>query len=186
MLNLSRQELHRCRIAMGCEAVDDRPAGIAQAKQLGNFIESLSGRVVARVADVFVGPTLVLLRRQIEVCVSSRHNQGQHRKLQFVIAFLSLFEQHGMNVAFEMVDRNQRLVERIGEGLGIADAHQQRSGEPGALRDCDRVDRIVSLIGLSQSLADHGNDCPQVLTRRQLGHNAAVRLMRGDLRRNDV
>ena len=46
-------------------------SGIAQAEQLGDFVESLAGGVVARVADVFVGPTVVLLRGQIQVRVSS-------------------------------------------------------------------------------------------------------------------
>ena len=64
--------------------------------------------------------------------VSAGNDQRQHRKLQFVIALLALLEQHGMNVAFEMVDRNQRLIEGEGQRLCIADAHQQRSGEAGA------------------------------------------------------
>ena len=57
--------------------------------------------------------------------VSAGDDQGQHRELQFVVPLLPLFEQHGMDVAFEMIDRDQRLVEREGQRLGIADAHQQ-------------------------------------------------------------
>ena len=171
---------------MRSEPVDDRASGIAQAKQLRDFVEGLAGRVVASVADVFVSPTLIFLRGQIKVRVSSRHNQGEHRKLQLVIALLPLFQQNRMDVAFEMVDRNQRLVERERQSLGIADADQQRSGEAGTLRDRDRIDRVVSLIGLSQRLPHDGNNRPQVLARCQLGHNAAVGLMRRDLRSHHV
>ncbi len=171
---------------MRSEPVDDRASGIAEAQQLCDFVESFAGRVVAGVADVFVGPTLLLLRRQIKVRVSSRHNQGEHGKLQLVIALLPLFQQNRMDVAFEMIDGNQRLVEGEGQSLGIADAHQQRSGEAGALGDCDGVDGVVSLIGLSQRLPDDGNNRPQMLARCQLRHDAAVGLMRGDLRSHDV
>lgn len=118
--------------------------------------------------------------------VPSRHHQSEHGKLQLVIALLPLFEQNRMDVAFEMVDGNQRLVESEGQSLGIADAHQQRSGEAGALCNCDRVDGVQSLFGLSQRLADYRNDRLQVLTRRQLRNHASVRPMRGNLRRDDV
>ena len=82
-----------------------------------------------------------------------------------MIALLALFEQNRVDVAFEMVDRKQRLVEGEGQSLGIADAHQQRSGKAGTLRDRDGVDRVVSLIGLSKRLAHNGNNRPQVFTR---------------------
>jgi hypothetical protein len=80
------------------------------------------------VADVFVGPTIVVLLGQIKVRVSSRNHQSEQGKLQLVIALLTLFQQNRMNVAFEMIDRNQRLIEGEGQSLGIADANQQGSG----------------------------------------------------------
>ena len=109
---------------MRSEAVNDWSTGISQAKQLGNFVESLSGSIIAGMADIFIGPAFVLLRGEIKVRVSSRNHQSQHRKLQFVVAFLPLLQQNRMDVTFEVVDGNQRLVESEGQRFGIADADQ--------------------------------------------------------------
>ena len=72
--------------------------------------------------------------------VSSRDDQRQHWKLQLVIALLALFEQHGVNVAFEMVDRDQRFIERESQSFGVTDAHEKRPGKTRPLRDGDGVD----------------------------------------------
>ena len=118
--------------------------------------------------------------------VSAGNDEGQHRKLQIVVSFLPLFEQHGMDVAFEMVDGDQRLVEGEGQSLGIADAHQQGSRKAGALRDCDSVDGVVSMLGLGQRLAHDRHDGAQMLPRRQFRYDAAIGLVSRDLRRDDV
>ena len=110
---------------MSRQPVDDRASGITEAEQFCDFVESLAGSVVTSVADVFIRPTLIVLGGQIQVGVPSRDDQSEHGKLQFVIALLPLFQQNRMDMAFKMVDRNQRLVEGEGQRLGIADAHQQ-------------------------------------------------------------
>ena len=103
-----------------------------------------------------------------------------------MITLLPLFEQNRMDVAFEMVDRNQRLIEREGQSLGIADSHQQGTGEAGTLGDGDRIDRSVRLFGLGQCLLNNGNNRPQVLARGKLRHNSPIRLMRRDLRSDNI
>ena len=181
VLDLRGQELHGCRIAMRREPVDDRASGITETEQLCDLVESLAGSVVTSVANIVVSPPLIVLRGQIEMCVPSRDNQSEHGKLQLVIALLPLFQQNRMDVTFEMVDGNQRLVEGEGQSLGVADAHKQRSGKAGSLGDRDRIDRVESLVGLSQRLTDDRHDRPQMLARRQLRNHAAVGLMRGNL-----
>ena len=42
-----------------------------------------------------------------------------------MIAFLPLFQEHSVDVAFQMIHRDQRLVQRKGQRLGIADSYQQ-------------------------------------------------------------
>src|ERR1700731_858507 len=59
VLDLRRWKLHRARVAMRSEPVDDRASRISQTQQLRHLIESLSGGIVARVANVFVRPTLI-------------------------------------------------------------------------------------------------------------------------------
>src|ERR1700688_421557 len=75
VLDLRGWKLHRARVAMRSEPVDDRASRISQAKQLCHLIESLSGGIIARVTNVFVRPTLIPSRRQIEVSVSPGNNQ---------------------------------------------------------------------------------------------------------------
>jgi hypothetical protein len=53
-----------------------------------------------------------------------------------------------MDVAFEMIHCDQGFVEAIGQGFGVTDSYEQRSGEAWALRDGNRVQRLVSLMGL--------------------------------------
>src|SRR5579863_303288 len=92
MLDLSGRELNCFGIAMRREAIDDWASGISKTEKLGNFIESLASRVVAGVADVFVGPGIFMLRREIQMGVTTRDHQRQHGKLQLAIALLPLFE----------------------------------------------------------------------------------------------
>src|ERR1035438_10580980 len=84
--------------------------------------------------------------------MSAGDDQREHRKLQIVVAPLSLLEQHSMNVALEMIDGNQRLVEREGQRLGVADAHEQRSSKAGALSHRDSIDGFVGVLGLGRRL----------------------------------
>jgi len=67
--------------------------------------------------------------------MSSDTTQSRTGKLQLVIALLPLFQQNRMNICpFQVVDRNQRMSSAKASRLGIADAHQQRSGKTRALR----------------------------------------------------
>ena len=45
---------------MGREAINHRAAWITEPQELGDFVEGLSGRVVARASDIFVAPGLAL------------------------------------------------------------------------------------------------------------------------------
>ena len=82
--------------------------------------------------------------------------------------------------------RDQRLVEREGQRFGKADADQQSSGQAGALGHRDGIDGLVSLPGFGQRLPHDRNDGAQVLAGSQFGDDSAVRLVRGDLRGDDV
>ena len=53
---------------------------------------------------------------------------------------LAGLHEDGVDVAFEMIDADQRLVEAEAEGLGIGDADEQRSGEARAFGDGDGVE----------------------------------------------
>src|SRR5215469_10500025 len=128
MLDLCGRKFHRMGIAVRSQAVDDGPTGISKAEQLSDFVEGFAGGVVARVADVLVGPGVLVLRGQVKMRVASGDYQCQHGEAKFAIAFLALFEQDGMDVSFEMIDRDQRLLEREGQSFGVTDTDEKRSG----------------------------------------------------------
>src|ERR1700677_2099947 len=114
--------------------------------------------------------------------VTTRDDQRQHWETQIVISLAALLEQNSMNVAFEMVYSDERLIESERERLGIADAHEQCARQPRTLRHRHGVDRLISLSGIGKRLANDRHNRAQMLPRRQLWHDSAIRLVRGDLR----
>src|SRR5664279_5806696 len=114
--------------------------------------------------------------------VTSTYHQSQHRKLQLAVAFLTLFQQDGVDVSLEMIDSDERFLDGVSERLGVTQTNQQRSGETGTLCDRDGIDRLVRPACVIERLAHDGNDGPQMLARRQFGYHAAVRLVSGELR----
>ncbi len=89
-------------------------------------------------------------------------------------------------MALQVIDSDERLIDGVSERLGVAQTDQQRSGQPGALRDGDGVNRLVRLTRVVQRFAHHGNDGPQMLARSQFRHYSAVGLVCGELRVHDV
>ncbi len=89
-------------------------------------------------------------------------------------------------MAFQMVDADQRFLQGVGESLGIAQAHQQRARQTRALGDGEGVDGLVGAACIFEGFANDRNDGAQMLARSQLRHHAAVGLVGGDLRVDDV
>jgi len=79
-----------------------------------------------------------------------------------------------VDVAFEVVDADEREVGAEGEGLGEGDADQQRSGEAGTFGDGDGFEIAVLDACLVHGFADDGEDGAEVFAGGQLGHDAAV------------
>ena len=63
-------------------------------------------------------------------------------------------------MTFEVIDSNQRLVERKRQRLSIADPDQQRSGKSRPLCYRQRVNGLVALAGIRQRLAHDRNNRP--------------------------
>ena len=96
------------------------------------------------------------------------------------------FQEDGVDVAFEVVDSDEGLVEGEGEGFGVEDADEERAGEAGAFGDGDSVEIGEGDAGLGDGLADDGDDVAQVLARGELGDDSAVGGVKGDLGGDDV
>src|SRR5215467_4671603 len=118
--------------------------------------------------------------------MSAGDHEAEHGKGSLEITFLTLLEQHGVNVSFEMIYRNERLGKREGQSLGVTDPDQQRAREPGTLRDGYGINRLVRVSALGQGFAHDRHDGAKMLARGELQHDAAIRLVRGDLREHDV
>ena len=88
-------------------------------------------------------------------------------------------------MAFKVVDGDEGDVLREGQGLGVGDADQQRSGEAGAGGDGDGVEVVEGDVGLGEGGADDGDDGAEMLAAGQLGNDAAIAGVGGDLRGDD-
>ncbi len=101
-----------------------------------------------------------------------------------------VLHQHGVDVAFEVVDGDERLAQRPCEGLGVADADEQRAGETGAFGDGDGIQvfmpNIAPHAGFAEGGVDDGDDGAEVLAGGELGDDAAVGGVDGDLGGDDV
>src|ERR1051325_9215091 len=118
--------------------------------------------------------------------VSSGNDKRQGRKPDLVVSLLAFFEKHCVNVTFEVIHRNQRLIESERQTFRVADAYQQSSCETGTMRDRNSVDRVIAALSIVQSLPDHRHNSAQMLARGQFGHNASVGLMSCNLGGDNV
>src|SRR5258708_37773595 len=118
--------------------------------------------------------------------VSAGDDQREHGKFQVSASALFPLEENGMDVAFQMIDGDERFFQSESKRFGKTDSYQQGSGEAWALRDGDGVDRFVGGVGFGDRLSYDRHNCLQVLTRSEFGNYSAVRLVRRDLGRDNV
>ena len=118
--------------------------------------------------------------------MTAAHHQGQHRKFQLVVALLALLQQNSVDVPLEMINSDERLLDGIGERLGVTQPNQQRPREPGPLGHRNSIDRLVRPACLVERLAHHGNDGAQMLARGQFWHHPTVGAMGDELGINDI
>ena len=183
-LDLCEGERDGGGVAVGSQGVDPRAAGVAEAEEFGDFVEGLAGGIVDGVAYVAVVPGGVAVLRQIEVGVSAGDDEGEQRPGRGEGG--GMLEQHGVDVTFEVVDGDEGLGKRGGESLGVADADEQSAGEAGAFRNGDGVELLHVCPGFAKCGIDDGDDGAEVLAGGELGDDAAVRGVDGDLGGNDI
>jgi hypothetical protein len=80
-------------------------------------------------------------------------------------------------VALEMVHRDERERERVGEALGRGDPDEERADEPGPHRDRDAAQ--VRKIGVGEGTLDHAVEAFEVGAGGDLRDDAAVALVLG-------
>ena len=75
------------------------------------------------------------------------------------------FENYGVNMAFEMIHCDERLVKRQGENFAIGHADEECSGEARALGDGDGVEVSESDFCLVERFAHDWDDFAEMLAR---------------------
>src|SRR5215469_5416485 len=87
-----------------------------------------------------------------------------------------------MNVALQMIHRQQGLSECFGERFAIGNADEQRTHKPGSLGYADGVHFVEAQHGFGQSPTHHRNDLTKMFARGQLRDHTAVLAVNIDLR----
>lgn len=182
-------------IPVRSEIVDDGAAGIAEGEHFGDFVVRFTGGVVARAADARVGEQRGVLGSvrgasgrnfdQIEQRMAAGHDETHGRKLRRASGGMG-FEKNGVDVTFEVIHGDERLVERKRKDFSVCQADEKRADKAGALGDADGVDFRQRKTGLSNCFANHRNNLAQVLAGSEFRNDAAVFAMNGDLRSDNA
>src|SRR5262245_9885705 len=90
------------------------------------------------------------------------------------LAILVSFEKNRVNMSFEVVHRDEGLVERVCERLAVGDANEKRPDEARALRNADRIDVGKIEASLQKSFADNRDNLAQMFARGEFGNYAPV------------
>src|SRR4051812_38742203 len=85
-------------------------------------------------------------------------------------------------MSLEMMDADCRFAECVGQRARDAGADEQSTGESGALRIRDRIEIPKRESRLRENRLRKGNNASHVVARRELGYDAAIRLVHRDLR----
>lgn len=126
---------------VGGEDVDPGAAGVGKAEEFGDFVEGFAGGVIEGFANVAVAPCCCFrlpgLRGEIEVRVAAADDEGEERVR--VGEGSGGVHEDGVDMAFQVIDGDQREVGAEGEGFGEGDADEQGPGEARAFSDGDGV-----------------------------------------------
>jgi hypothetical protein len=151
-----------------------RPAGVAEAEQLGGLVEGLAGRVVERLAEQFVLADAVATRIN---CVwppeTSRATNGKAADRPTAGARAG-----GLRDDAPAAPAPRAPCQRLGE----AGADQQGAGQARSGRVGDGVDVPAAAPASASTALQQRNQAPDVVARGQFGHHAAVGLVHRDLR----
>ncbi len=126
------------RVAASRRLLDRRSARIAQPQQSRALVERLAGCIVDRLAE---HRELADLFDQQQFGVPARHQQANRWQPRRVEILARQLQPIGVDMRFQVIDRNERLAQRHRQRLGGVDAHDQRTGQAGTLGEGNRVDR---------------------------------------------
>lgn len=152
-------------------------AGLAEAKQLCRFVESLAGRVINGGAEPTVAPDRF---DQHELGMAAGDEEQQERKGK------SLGHARGQGVTFEMVDRDQRPIMRERNRLRRHQADHDAANQSWTRGRRDGVHVVEGMAGTIKGLGDDAVEDDRVSAGGDLGHDAAKGRMLGEIGAHDI
>ena len=163
------------RVPRACGLLDHGAAGITQAQQAGDLVEGLARGVVG-------GPAQELARQRAPAGVETGVAAGDHQANARVDLAIGKGELAGVEVAFQVIDRDERNVERQGQRLGRGQADDQGPDQARPRGDGDHPQVAERDSRPAQGLVDHGQHLPDVGSRGDLRNHPAEPLMQAHLR----
>ena len=157
---------HRAGIALERQPLDRRAAGIAEAQDLGGLVEGFAQRIVDRggkaavLPDAFDGEDLAM---------PARYQQQEIGKSEIAVG-----QPGGKRVAFEVVDREQRLVRSHRQCLGADQPDHHPADQPGTRGRGNRVDIVEAHLRFAHYLGDHRRQAFRMRARGDFGNDPAI------------
>lgn len=164
------------RVSVRSELIDDGSAGIAEAEELGNFVVSFAGGIVASAAEEAVAPAFADFE---EVGVSTADDESQGREVAAGI------HDGGVDVSFEMIDADEGLGGDEAEGFGVGESDEEGANESGSFGDGDGVEIRESALGAIERFANNRHDGAEMFAGGEFGYDAAVLAVSVELRGDD-
>ena len=138
-------QLVRLGVAVLGHAGKGRPAGIAQAHQLGGFVKRLARSIVNRLAQQGVMPHAIDLH---QLGVPARYQQRHKRKLGRVGT-----QKRRQQMPLQMVHAQHRFAQSGTQCAGHARAHQQSARKARPARVGDHVHLTQSAASVAKHLS---------------------------------
>ena len=172
------RKIERVRPPARRELFDRRSARITEAQQLGPLVECLARRIIPGRGEHRHAPRLVEREQQR---VAPRHNQSQvrqHRGQPRPERRRRLRMQRDKrrpDVSTKMIHAQHRRTQRQRQRLGRRDTDGETGGEARSIRHGNPGHAGESHLGARAR--EQRSEVAQMLTRRQIGHHAAVFLV---------
>jgi hypothetical protein len=99
------------------------------------------------------------------VSAGNHQGYGRHARFRQSLAGSSVhfvLKQHGMDVAFKVIDTYQGFVQRKRQGFAVNQPHHQRANQARALGDGNRIHIVQTYIGLTTGFVYNRLDSTQM------------------------
>ena len=159
------------------EAVDDDATRVAEVVELRDLVEGLSDGVVDRRAK---DSDLIVAVDTADDCVATGDEDSEIGILE------RLFDLRGVEMGPDVVDADHGDAQRVGEGLGEVDAHEEGAEQAGPVGNGHSVEILLPYTCLVDGGLDDLGDPFRMESACKLGHHSLIGLVELYLGRDHV